>query len=614
MPKIAITILIFLFLFGNMGLAQQINGDSIKSLLPGTPANTVLYAQRIQELSQYYRRINPDSAIYLADISLNIGLALNDHTIINTAKFLKANVLSDRHNQKEARALYDEALSEFKIANNQKMLMQTMNNYGATYNRENNFTEGQQWFQKSMQIAQDINDVRGQAAVLGNTGFIEEMTGNKQRGIELYMQALRLCEQAGDWFRVAALYNNIGAVYSNMGDNQDAIKYTLKACQINQKNKILGPLKSGLYNLTFYYNEVDSSAAALQTIEEAEKVPYPATSYQKALGFVIKAQIEEHKMNYPVALALLDSCVYYANSDADGIMHLHNANATRARIFITQKQYEKAIKYAKTALDIALKINDPISINLDQKLLAQGYSGLGKQSEALKFLWAFENGRDSIYTKEKMEAINGITQKYEVEKKELTIDFQKNQIEYKNWLLLLTGLACALAVVLFFVELNRRRSKHRQLEAEQQVNQFLQAENARLLENNEELMLKLESKKGSKLLVEEIKELRVTLSNQRKTVLRVGDITYIRADEKKTIVICTADGKEYREFPTLDQYQKLLEHTTAFVRTHRSYLVSRLHITERMTSSLTLTSGESIPIAETSETRKAVHKWLDEWL
>ena len=132
MPKIAITILISLFLFGNMGLAQQINGDSIKSLLPGTPANTLLYAQRIQEISKYYRRINPDSAIYLADISLNIGLALNDHTIINTAKFLKANVLSDRHNQKEARALYDEALSEFKIANNQKMLMQTMNNYGAT--------------------------------------------------------------------------------------------------------------------------------------------------------------------------------------------------------------------------------------------------------------------------------------------------------------------------------------------------------------------------------------------------------------------------------------------------------------------------------------------------
>jgi tetratricopeptide (TPR) repeat protein len=202
MPKIAITILISLFLFGNMGLAQQINGDSIKSLLPGTPANTLLYAQRIQEISKYYRRINPDSAIYLADISLNIGLALNDHTIINTAKFLKANVLSDRHNQKEARALYDEALSEFKIANNQKMLMQTMNNYGATYNRENNFTEGPQWFQKSMQIANAINDVRGQAAVLGNTGFIEEMTGNKQGGIELYMQALKLCEQAGDWVSV----------------------------------------------------------------------------------------------------------------------------------------------------------------------------------------------------------------------------------------------------------------------------------------------------------------------------------------------------------------------------------------------------------------------------
>jgi hypothetical protein len=87
----------------------------------------------------------------------------------------------------------------------------------------------------------------------------------------------------------------------------------------------------------------------------------------------------------------------------------------------------------------------------------------------------------------------------------------------------------------------------------------------------------------------------ITFTSDRKPVsLLQADILYVESNDTE-VWIHAVDGQKYRNKTPISQWENLLG--IDFVRIHRSFLVSRSHITRTDADTLTLTGGEVLPIS-----------------
>lgn len=101
----------------------------------------------------------------------------------------------------------------------------------------------------------------------------------------------------------------------------------------------------------------------------------------------------------------------------------------------------------------------------------------------------------------------------------------------------------------------------------------------------------------------------ITLANRDKTRLYLGDILYV-ASQGNFVHIHTSDGRHV-DWQPLSHYETLLDTSDWFKRTHRSYMVNRLHVVGQSATELTLSNGDKVPIGTKPATKKAVQIWLD---
>lgn len=87
----------------------------------------------------------------------------------------------------------------------------------------------------------------------------------------------------------------------------------------------------------------------------------------------------------------------------------------------------------------------------------------------------------------------------------------------------------------------------------------------------------------------------ITFTSDRKPVsLLYSDILYVESNDTE-VWIHSTDGQKYRNKTPISQWENLLG--IEFVRIHRSFLVSRLHISKTDSDTLTLTDGQTLPIS-----------------
>jgi tetratricopeptide (TPR) repeat protein len=580
--------------------AQKVNGDSLRMLLRTHYSEDTITISRLQGLASYYWRLNPDSSMYYADKSLEIAQKQNNQQFIAIAYFLKGAVFLDRNENSAAREVYAAAIEGFKAVNDYKRHLRAVSNYGISYTNENNYEEARKWLEKGMDMALQAKDLSGQAYITNNLGILADMKGDKQKSIELYLKGLKLNEDAGERQTLGASYANIGTVYSNLEDQQSAIFYTLKARGYYLEFKQHKPLNSAHLNLMYYYIESDSLERVTQFIEALEHPPVPLNSAQQALFLLLKGQFAEKKGVYPEAIPLLNACIE-ASDKINNPINTHNAKATLSRIYLKTKQYPEALKNSLAALKIALEMDDAVSINLDQKLAAHSYAGIGNIPDAYKMLADYEAGRDTLYTRERFQAVEYITEKYETAKKELVIQQQQASIREQKMGLGAAGVLIALLLVLGGV-------LYRSNQRKKELNELLNQRNEQLIADNKDLKDRLKNTPKQPLTAETACTLTFTLGGQDKTVLRLCDVLYIKSNGNLA-AIHTRDGKIHYDWQRLHHFTALLEPSGFFYQIHRSYLINFLHIKARKASELVMADGSVVRIGST---RTEVDQWLDE--
>ncbi|SDM75722.1 Signal transduction histidine kinase [Catalinimonas alkaloidigena] len=244
-----------------------------------------------------------------------------------------------------------------------------------------------------------------------------------ERALDFYDKALHLYEQENNQEGIARIYNESGVVFRDEGDYQTANERFQKSLQIQrQRNDSVG---IG-YSLEFLgYNQL------------------LIKNYAAAENYLMQALAVREQLDDAFALML--------NYTALGEFYQETGQHL-ASIAYFQKS---------NALAQQIKFLDIQQYNYEQ--ITANYEAVHDFEQAYQSLKQFNALRDSLYTVQKLKAVEEVTTLYETEKKEAQIKSQQLLIaqEKKEKYLYTTLLAFGLFLLTTLIFFVRNRNKHK---------------------------------------------------------------------------------------------------------------------------------------------------------
>ncbi|MBK8585998.1 MAG: tetratricopeptide repeat protein [Bacteroidetes bacterium] len=203
----------------------------------------------------------------------------------------------------------------------------------------------------SRDLAEKIKFKPGQALALKQMGIAFYLQGKYIDAVNHWQQALEVYKSIGDKVGVANMLSNQGAVYFNQGDDAKSLQLHLQSLKMSEEVNDTLRIVTSLTNIgSIYLNK-------------------PAT-YKKAIDNFSRAyslsQIINDQYLIGTSAVNLGEIYYKMNDDSTAMKYLLVARKAyddtedlpsalnyMGRVFIRQKEYDKALKIHEEALGIA---------------------------------------------------------------------------------------------------------------------------------------------------------------------------------------------------------------------------------------------------------------------
>ena len=155
---------------------------------------------------------------------LTVAEALNNRHYVALALFLLGNAKHQRGKNKEALALYEQALPIMREVGDRAGEAATLNNMARVYYATGRPGKALELYEQALPIRREVGDRAGEAATLNNMALVYDATGRPGKALELYEQALPITREVGDRAGEAAILANMaGLFYQSLARPQEAI-------------------------------------------------------------------------------------------------------------------------------------------------------------------------------------------------------------------------------------------------------------------------------------------------------------------------------------------------------------------------------------------------------
>ncbi|OYT15459.1 MAG: hypothetical protein B7C24_13005 [Bacteroidetes bacterium 4572_77] len=287
----------------------------------------------------------------------------------------------------------NEAIKEAYKNNNIKLLPEIYRIYGIIKYFSNELDSSLFYYQKSKEIAVELNDKLAIASANANIGGILFETGELHKALSSFFLALEIFDQNEIRENMAITYNNIGQIYKELQKPDSALFYFNNSLR----------LKKELHN--------DLGQAYT----------------------LINMAIVEYKFKNEDAIAIsyfntaLD--ILLINKDSVSVSVLYNEFGNfhffRNDYIQAKESYLKSLKYSQ-------KIQSYKNQKLSFKMLYKIAQTERNDKNALNFYKKYIECKDTIENNQIIKNINELKFKYETEKNEQRISFLYNEQDLKN--------------------------------------------------------------------------------------------------------------------------------------------------------------------------------------
>ena len=284
------------------------------------------------------------------------------------------------------------------IANSAKLLAEQNNyksglalafkNIGKGYYLQGKYKEAVINWQQAIDVYSLLNDKKGVANMLSNQGAVYFNQGDDAKALELHLQSLKMSEALNDTLRILTSLTNIGGVYSNKEATRNkALEYFLRSYNLSLAIKDDYSIGTCAVNLGELYYNLKDDAKALMYLRQSEKAYKGTEDMPYTLNYI-------------------------------------------GRVFLRQKNFEKAIQIHTEAYEIAKKLDTKLDQTQSLVALAQAYKASGNIASAIKtFQQAVTIALPLNAIVEMKDAYQGLSESYSLES-----DYT-NAFKYQNLLL-----------------------------------------------------------------------------------------------------------------------------------------------------------------------------------
>ena len=257
---------------------------------------------------------------------------------------------------------------------NMKEIAESLQGLGNSYNYLGQRQKASDYIQRSLDIFRKIGDRNGEANSLKSLGNVYVFLEKYQQAFNYYRKSLDIFQKIGDQHGIGNCFGDLGIVYYSLGEYQNAISYYKKSLNIAQSIGDCDGEANSLNNLGYAYHSLGE--------------------YQKAINFSQKSldifqQIGDH---------------YREAASLDNLGHAYHSLG----------DYQKSIDFYKQSLAILQKIGDRHGEAISWFHLGNTLKNLQQNSEAKA---AYDHARklyQAIRLDKKVEDCNKAIQDLEI--------------------------------------------------------------------------------------------------------------------------------------------------------------------------------------------------------
>ena len=263
--------------------------------------------------------------------SLKIAEEIDDKPAIANSLNNIGNVYKSQGDYNKAIDYYTRSLTIYEEIGDKNGISYSLGNLGIIYDSKSSYAKAIEYYSRSLKIQEEIGNNPGVGRSLNNIGVMYKdqadsaynagdtalATDSYLSAMEYYTRSLEIKEDLEDKRGIAASLSNIGTIYIALGENADAMDYLTRALRISQKvgaleetsgaarslwelYKKLGRYKEAITMYELYITTLDSIQSE-ENQKEVIRQEYKYAYEKQALQDSIKAAEETKLTNAELA-------------------------------------------------------------------------------------------------------------------------------------------------------------------------------------------------------------------------------------------------------------------------------------------------------------------------
>lgn len=334
-------------------------------------------------------------------------------------------------------------------------------NYGLCLGGKGNFIQEISQHNKALAQFLEAGDTLYAAKAAGNVAIAEYRIGDYPAATQHCLDAISYYNKIADEWGVAVCKMTLGNVYLDQKNYTEAMNCYLDALDINARTDNNPMFTAQLrVNIGNIYNLQERYDTAMRYYRSAIPELQKASDYYYAallnnMGTVLRSQ-----QKYDSAQVVFRECVgiRLLMQDSDGICSVYQNLGNN---FTDLGQFDSALYYLNTALEIANKIHTRSQVSSTYHALATTYAAMHDYEKAFAYQSKYIALNDSLTGAENTEAVNTLRENFDAARREQQIRELETTNKYqeaksdRNIALLAGGILVALAFVALLYYRNR---------------------------------------------------------------------------------------------------------------------------------------------------------------